>query len=296
MMKGLPASGKSSWAKEYVSLNKGTVRLNNDDMSTMLFGEAFAKGKSSDIESLRNHLLKHYMSKKMDIIVDNTNLHPKHETYLRKLVEDNNDEAEAEPSCYAVYEFIIKDFTDVPVAECIKRNKLRANSVPEKVIYDMYWEYLKPVPATLEQDKTLPKAIVVDIDGTIARVVSRGFYDHSRYYEDEPIMEVIDIVKLMQKDSNHIIFLTGREDTGPARSDTIRWLADKAKFNKDYTLIMRPSGDKTKDFDYKLLMFDTHMRGKYHVTAWFEDRIRNVEMARHKIGLIPVFQCGEGNF
>lgn len=307
LTRGLPASGKSSWAKEYVRDNKGWVRVNNDDLSSMLFGAVFVKGVGNNISSVRLDMVKKLMSMGKNLIVDNTNLHPDRLTEIEEIVNlYNADSAHSEK-----YEIKVKSFTDVPVAECIRRNRLRENAVPDKAIYEMYHSYLVPGIEEAKQNSKLPRAIIVDIDGTIARNVSRNIYDHTKYYEDAPITDVLSIIWTLEAAGNKVIFLTGRDDDG--RELTTKWLIDKAGFknyscvpidqlattDRSFSLLMRPAkGDRSKitDFEYKELMFNELIKDKFYVAAWFEDRIRNIEMARTKLGLTAVFQVGEGNF
>jgi hypothetical protein len=124
---------------------------------------------------------------------------------------------------------------------------------------------------------------------------------------------VLAVVRALESQGSKIIFLTGRDEAG--RDITIKWLKEKAGFT-DYTevsllklniettpntfsLLMRPvTGElnKAPDFEYKETTFNNLIKDHFFVTAWFEDRIRNIEMARTKLGLVPVFQIGEGNF
>jgi predicted kinase len=66
------------------------------------------------------------------VIVDDTNLAPKHEARLRELAEKHGAD------------FQIIDFTHVSVDECIERDRGRSNCVGEKVIRDMYQQFLVP--------------------------------------------------------------------------------------------------------------------------------------------------------
>ena len=61
-----------------------------------------------------------------NVIIDDTNLHPKHELHLKELAKFKNAE------------FEIKDFTDVPLDVCIERDLKRVNSVGKKLIGEMY--------------------------------------------------------------------------------------------------------------------------------------------------------------
>ena len=56
MLKGLPASGKSTWAKAEVErLNKKTVRVNKDDLRAMMGG--FDKVNEHIVLKFRNKII-----------------------------------------------------------------------------------------------------------------------------------------------------------------------------------------------------------------------------------------------
>lgn len=292
--KGLPGSGKSTWAKEYAKLNADAVRINNDELQLMMFGQAFKKNGGQDLRIARETLIAKFLSRGgVDIIVDNTNLHPDRATEYADMVANHN------LTYPHKYTFSVQDFTDVPLSVCLQRNagRPKESQVPEKVIWDMFEQYVKPHMTSKigKQDKTLPRAMIVDIDGTIAEMTNRGPFDDTKYYDDAVIEDVLYNIKTLEKAGSYVIFLTGRAEKG--RADTVRWLNDKAGFAPgSYTLIMRTDGDKTSDFIYKEEAYVEHVLGKYYVHAWFEDRVRNVNMARYKLGLTAVFQVNEGNF
>ena len=291
LCKGLPASGKSTWALEEVAKNPEWIRINNDDISTMLYGVPFGKCSSSVIDKARKRLIKLGMESAQNIIVDCTNLDPKHERYVEKLITEYNV-ANPSENVDELYQLEIKDFTDVSLVECLKRNKERERRVPEFVIRKMYYTHIFPNQVN-PQDPSLPKAAVFDIDGTIAIMTNRSPYDATKYYDDAPLPDMIELIKMYKNNNHHIIFLTGRTEQG--RADTERWLADKCDIPVGtYTLIMRPTGDKTRDVNYKKDAYITKIKENYYVPIWFEDRIRNVEMAR-SLGINAV-QVGEGDF
>lgn len=65
-----------------------------------------------------------------NILVDDTNLNPKNISIIKDMAKT----IESLNGCSI--EVKIKDFTDVPVKECVERDKLRGKeSVGEKVIY-----------------------------------------------------------------------------------------------------------------------------------------------------------------
>ena len=75
-LRGLPASGKTTYAKELV--NKGWVRVNKDDMRAMLNNSKFSKDNESYILSLRDEIIISSLVQGKNVVVDDTNLDPKH--------------------------------------------------------------------------------------------------------------------------------------------------------------------------------------------------------------------------
>lgn len=109
--------------------------------------------------------------------------------------------------------------------------------------------------------KAITKPIaVIDIDGTIAEVGTRGRYfeqnpiDWDAFYrenfDDKPIANVCDFVKRMRNEYE-IIFCTARREC--VRQQTQEWLLKNLGFQPaDYTLIMRENGDTRPDYVQKI--------------------------------------------
>ena len=126
MTKGLPASGKTTWAKQ-----QKAKRVNKDDLRAMIDDSVWSKQNEQEILEIRDSIITRFLNKNYDVIVDDTNLAPKHEEALRACAFE----------CQAKFE--IKDFTDVSLSTCLKRDSERANSVGEKVIKTMYNSFIK---------------------------------------------------------------------------------------------------------------------------------------------------------
>lgn len=116
--KGLPASGKTSWARDIVLDNEPgkAVRVNRDLLRTMLHFDRFG-GRSTEAttEWARDRVIELAMwNQYVDIIIcDDTNLDPSVMSRLRALVERGG------------FEFRVQDFTDVPIEVCIARDANR---------------------------------------------------------------------------------------------------------------------------------------------------------------------------
>jgi hypothetical protein len=57
----------------------------------------------------------------------------------------------------------------------------------------MYDKYLRK-DFILEQDEKLPRAIIVDIDGTLAIKGDRDIFDYSKVHLDLPNKPIVDLV------------------------------------------------------------------------------------------------------
>jgi predicted nucleotidyltransferase len=140
-----------------------------------------------------------------------------------------------------------------------------------------------------------PRAVLVDIDGTVALHGDRDPYDTSRYHEDGVNIPVVLAVKAMLDAGHEVIMCSGRDEA--FRDVTDRWLYEQVlkRYGLPYAdLHMRPEGDTRRDDIVKLELFDKHIRDNYTVTCVFDDRDRVVKAWRG-IGL-TVLQVAEGNF
>jgi len=296
MTKGLPASGKSTWAKKHVNERQGWVRISNDELRTCFFNRVFSKQDTKHIENIRATMINYALEKKLNIVVDNTNLAPRHEEAYRNLCAEHG------------YRFQVKSFLDVPVEECIRRDKLRPNPVRSGVILDMYNRFVNTEAAVaiadvpkpkyhrepafiLEQDKTLPEAILCDLDGTLALIEHRDPYNAENCNEDGVNEPVLAVVKAMQAQGKQIIFLSGRMDCyeGPTR----QFLREKCGLT-DYILLMRKTDDYRKDNIIKREIFENNIFGQWYVRLVLDDRKQVVDMWR-EIGLVCM-QVAPGDF
>ena len=178
----------------------------------------------------------------------------------------------------------------------------RDPQVPEAAVRKMYARSLKLKPIEVESpirdpyvaDYSLPKAILVDLDGTAA-ILARGYspHDPSHYLHDSPNPAVMAAVQHAYQSGVKIVFFTGREGTATSREDTIQWLEDNVPFD-NWHLCMRPEGDGRNDGIVKQEMFDDVIKDRYNVLYALDDRNRVVSAYRHRG--IPVFQVNEGSF
>lgn len=127
--RGIPASGKSTWAKQWVLEDpEHRVRINQDDIRIML-GKYWVPNREPLVSHIQQEAICRAMSLGLDIVSDNTNLNPKVLKSLSDVAVSN------------AYELEYKDFFDTPLSVCIERDKNRDIQVSEKIIRNFYNNY-----------------------------------------------------------------------------------------------------------------------------------------------------------
>lgn len=134
------------------------------------------------------------------------------------------------------------------------------------------------------------KAIIVDIDGTLAKMNGRGPFEWHRVGEDDPKMVIIHLVRLLSELHTILIF-SGRD--GSCEKQTKDWLF---KHDVPYdALFMRPAGNFEKDNIIKRRIYDEQVKDKYDIEFVLDDRDQVVEMWRKDLGF-TCLQVDYGNF
>jgi len=283
MLKGLPASGKSTWAKEQIDEHPGRFkRVNKDDLRAMLDNSRWSRANEKFVLKVRDFIVSQALEDGYSVIVDDTNLHPRHEIRLKEIAREKKAD------------FEVKEFTDVPIEECIKRDLKRPNSVGPDVIRQMARQFnllqKRPVP---EHIPDLPTAIICDLDGTLALLNGRNPYDASDCVNDLLNRPVAQLLKTIcrSRPEVKILLVSGREQK--YMHQTWDWL-EKHDIPYDY-LFMRCTGDTRKDAIIKREIYDYYIRNQFNVWFVLDDRRQVVEMWRDELGLL-VFQVDWGEF
>jgi predicted kinase len=274
-LRGLPASGKSTFARKKCEEDSNIVRVNKDDIRAMMGGR-FTKGKEDIVLRTRDNLILAATLLDKSVIVDDTNYHPKH---LERIQEISNG-----------LEVEIIDF-DTPVDECIKRDQKRDRPVGKAIIMDMYRKYVKQIPEQIPHDTTLPDAIIVDIDGTLAHMDGkRSPYDYTKVLEDRCDKIIRKIIDVYHGIGYKIIIVSGRKDE--CKEETKKWL-DYNVINYDI-LHMRKTEDSRTDYIVKKEIYEEHIQNIFNIEFVLDDRDQVVNMWREQ-GL-KCLQVQEGNF
>lgn len=283
ILKGLPGSGKTTYAKEQVDKSDGRLkRVSKDDLRAMLDNGKWTRENEKHVLESRDVLILTHLKHGHDVIVDDTNFAPHHEARMKELA---NEAGIRTPITIEVKLF------DVPLDECILRDSKREKPVGERVIREMHEKYFqKPARKVRVRDESLPSAIICDIDGTLAHMTNRGPFEWDKVGDDECDDVIRDMLALHADRVREIIMLSGREDV--CREATAAWLRKHdVAFDQ---LLMRQAGDHRKDSIIKKEIFDTMIDGKFDVRFVLDDRNQVVEMWRAE-GL-KCLQVEEGNF
>lgn len=277
LLQGLPASGKSTWAKAEVAEHPGMYkRVNKDELRSMLDAGEWSKDNEKFVLALRDKIILSALDAGKHVIVDDTNLHPKHLEHITELVEGR-----------AV---VTPQFFNLPLEECIRRDLKREKSVGEKVIRDMYDQFLAPPAQTIEFDPSLQSAIMCDIDGTLALMNGRSPYDTAKCDNDIVNESTASVVRSYFERGYQVILCSGRKSEFKTLTKT--WLGiNEISYS---LLLMRKDGDTRNDAIVKEELFNEYIRNKYNVLFVLDDRDRVVSKWR-EMGL-TCFQVAKGNF
>ncbi|WP_420147622.1 AAA family ATPase [Spirosoma sp.] len=312
ILSGISGSGKSTFARQFCTEHPNWLRVNRDDLRRSLLSVSLSdyytwpERDRNRVETVVNELqetaILESLSRGWHVVIDNTNLKLSYINQFRRLLTGHFDRVEIQ------YVLI-----DTPIDECIRRDQERSDSVGEAVIrrqaeqlntmrktVKFHKETLTRNPAFQRgQDETLPRCILVDIDGTVASMADRvsggrSPFDWHRVSEDSPKWPIINLVKAMRASGYQIVFLSGRDAV--SRPHTITWLNEHFGWQEsDYALFMRPEKDNRKDSIVKHELFENHILGRYYVEFVVDDRQQVVDMWRRTVGL-TCLQVDYGNF
>ena len=293
IVKGLPASGKSSWADEYVKENPNFVKIEKDQIRKN--GDLFPggqynhkRGDESIVLKERDRQIREAFKSGKSVISSDTNLVQKHITQLNNIAKQFRATVE------------VKSFLDVPLKDLIERDEKREDSVGEQVIRRMFHTQVGKMPTFLKYDPKLPTCIISDIDSTLTLgPKDRSPYEWHKVGNDDinlgtsAILDGLSFVGYVDR----IFLFSGRDEV--CRPETEEWLE---RHDIEYDeLYMRRSdhtderGNQVKDTIVKAEMLEEHVIGKYNVLLVMDDRKVVCDMWRDVYGL-NVFQLGDPNY
>lgn len=292
---GCPGSGKSTWAREFIAKNPGFYNINRDDYRQSIMGHEerdeykYTKKKEGIVTYMQHDVANMILCQDATkgVIVSDTNLNPERRKVWEEFAKELGHQIE-----YKVF--------DVSWTELVKRNSKRGTkAVPIDVLRSMYSrmrEYLglpvyKGTPGK-------PKAVIFDVDGTLAKMVDRSPYDLEKCDTDAINPMVVELSKMYALMGYQIVVVSGREsgtEEDPTKyyRMTRKWVEDIA----GVPLVMqcqREQGDTRKDDVVKEEIFWKHIAPHFDVKLAIDDRTQVVEMWR-RIG-VECWQVDSGDF
>lgn len=128
ILQGIPASGKSTFAKQWVEEDPKTRVIVNRDSIRRGLGVYWVPSRENLVSDIEYSIVHHGIKHNYDICLDSTNLNP---NYLNQwlLLADKYE-----------YEIEYKKF-DISLEEALERDKNREFPVGEKVINQFYNKY-----------------------------------------------------------------------------------------------------------------------------------------------------------
>lgn len=258
---GISASGKTTFAEGLVEkgwrdINRDWIRFNLVKPGANWSNYKFNRTNEDKVTELQGKMIMEAWADGKNIIISDTNLSAKTRANLTKKLNDLGYTVELE-----VFQ--------VAMNIAMKRDRLRPNSVGHEIMYKqnlLMNDFIGRL--TYLPDESLPKAIIVDVDGTIAKMDGRGPFEWSRVGEDLPRWFVIDMVINYARQGYVIIIVSGRSDE--CRAETLEWLDHHGVPFKE--LHMRREGDYRRDSAIKEEILWTHLAHRYNIEAAIDDR------------------------
>lgn len=287
ILQGVPASGKTTWAREFTKKKKNWVIVSRDALKEVA-GGCIGVNQTAYVNQLMKFSIMSAFERNLNVVVDEMNLDKKELGLLGDIASDYNAEID--------YKFF-----RISLPDALERNANRTDKhISADKIKELYREYFPEEykyyntdhRRIMKPNPSLPPAVICDIDGTVALRNGRYVFDIPKAIEDTFDPRMQRLLSLLEKAGVEVIFLSGREDTEECREVTERWL-DMHGFGH-CKLFMRPKGDSRCDDEVKHCLWQTQIAPKYDIVAVFDDRDCVVGMWR-QLGLL-CNQVYYGNF
>jgi predicted kinase len=290
ILKGLPGCGKTTLAKQLMQAEKKIVRVNKDDLRTMIQFGGYNSTTERVVVQAEYDLVDLWISKGFSVIVDDTNLNPVHPQKYEEI-------AKKYPWATVKYH----DMLSIPIETCIandlKRKGTGGHYVGRDNIINMGFKF-----GVLKQQR---KCVVFDMDGTLSDASHRQgfvrnpnplndnwspnwnlFFEHC--HEDLPRLEVINHAREAKEQGFEVIICSARPED--YRDKTESWLA---QYGVPYDrLIMRRHADYRKDTIVKQEFLDDFL-DKTQIVQVYDDRPCVIREVWRAAGLETI-DCGNG--
>ncbi len=296
MTQGVPASGKTTWARQKLREENRIKRICKDDLRDMLDNGEFNMKNERYVLDMRNEMVESALLRGNDIILDDTNFSDDHWKAMRDIAKRVGNVK------------VVEIYFEVSLKEAKKRNEKRKETerVPEHIIENMFEKHVRGGTSVSQREEFFPKAdhphsqsqaeiltesFIVDLDGTLALNNSgREYNEFLKVKEDDPNIPVVRIVNKLYESYEDLVIVTGRSEE--CRKECREWLN---VFEIPFDLLcMRGKHDSRRDSDVKKEIYWEVIHDSHFVNFVIDDRMSVVNMWR-SLG-IPTLQVSKGTF
>ncbi len=295
MLKGLPRSGKSMWARDFVKKSGNWYRVNKDLLRTMLHDDKYTPQNEKITMKAQMLIVRGLLESGKNVLVDDTNLGDYHRERWSNLAKELKANFETKEFTASVDELVDRD---------LRATEQRGRHVIEKMA--LQYDYL-----TYEADEV----VVCDIDGTIANcdhrrdfVRGEGKKDWDGFFGamdgDSLMMDTMKIItEKCRMHGKKLLFVSARpekyrevteawlakHDILPVRS--IEYALDSGNALSYEALLLRQDGDSRDDTIVKKQILDIYLT-KQWIDVVIDDRPAVIRMWRDND--LEVIDVGEG--
>ena len=301
---GPPGCGKNTWVQSEIQKSKhNAVVVCRDDLRQMICGGNIHNYKFNNknedlVSSIQDYSIIKSLQNGINVYVADTNLADKTINHLTQLAKDAKAVVEKHNF---IDEFMRNRPANEPIELQVERfrrrckdwNLKRDKSVPEDVIDNFFEKYIVPNYSSVKPyvpNTSKPKAILVDLDGTLFHMIDRNPYDFDKVHTDVIDPVVKETLSIYKQAGYQIILASGRDDS--CVDLTMQALKDN-NINYD-KLYMRKTGDQRADWIIKEELFFDKIAPHFSVMLALDDR--NQVVNRYRAMGIKVFQVQPGNF
>ncbi len=115
VLRGLPGSGKTTWARRQLAYHPDTVYISKKDIRKELGIKLGNFDREEEVLAIEAKLIQDGIDRQDFILIDNIHIKPEYIVQYVHLAIENG------------YSFRLVNFGNVPVAECIRRDALRGD-------------------------------------------------------------------------------------------------------------------------------------------------------------------------
>lgn len=146
LLVGIPGSGKTSYAEEYIKKHRNTVHLSSDAIRKELYGNENIQGNPEEVFALLQKRTIECLKNGKDVVYDATNVTRKNRASIINICPKY-----VKIECYIIW---------ASIEECIKRDAKRERTVGKEVIDKMLKRFQAPF-----YDEGINEIVIIKPDG-----------------------------------------------------------------------------------------------------------------------------------